>query len=372
MHPENVKITLIALGAILLSANCDSISAGSAGVSDRNTTPGADTDSDSDTDTDADTDMDSDTDADGDSDADPVCHVANFNTESEPVRMMILLDRSTSMNQGGELSKWEQASYAINITLDKFATTLEFGFDVFPKVNYCGLSANVRLDTAQNQGDRISSALANIMANGATPLLNAMKRFNKDEFPEYAPVFTDGKYPSYLLVVSDGADTCGASGRFNPLNPDAGGASAEELAAITSTLLNNDIKTFVIGFGEGANPEQLNAIAANGGTAEEKFIQAMDQDELEKALATVGGHIVTCNYNIEPEDDTKVNLEDANFYFDGEIVKRDDNCANGEGWTFTDDTRKMVNFCKQACNQLKNGDVKEVSAEFGCPSVRVY
>ena len=97
-----------------------------------------------------------------------------------------------------------------------------------------------------------------IEPNGKTPLYLAMSRF-KD--PAHAPVFSNGEGRPFLVIVSDGDDTCGTE------VPDAGerviGASAAELGVLTRELWDDyGISTIAVGFGTGINAAQLRAIAS--------------------------------------------------------------------------------------------------------------
>jgi hypothetical protein len=322
-------------------------------------------DADADADVDADLDDPPDTSA-NNNEENEVCASLDFAIESQPVRLMILQDVSGSMVQDQEPpTKWDQAKEALTTMFTTYEKAIDFGFDRFPNNNWCNVAPPAILDVAHNQTSEILSRLAGINPVGNTPLLKAINNFAQTE---YAPVFTDGHFPSYLLVVSDGEDTCGLTqGIFRQ-----GQASPEELATATKKLTDMGINTFVIGFGDGVNPDELNAIASNGGTGIDEYLVATDKQSLEDALTAVGVQVLSCVFNIAIENEPKVNLDDANFYFDGKVVGRDDGCATEKGWTWTDDTRSKVTFCKAACNKLKNRKVEKVEAKFGCPSVIIY
>ncbi|MCP4683955.1 MAG: hypothetical protein GY867_00775, partial [bacterium] len=77
-----------------------------------------------------------------------------------------------------------------------------------------------------------------------------------------------------------------------------------------------------------------------------------------------------CVYEIQtPEEE--IDPTETNFYFDDKIVGYDPDCANGVGWTWTDTTQTKVEFCKEACDELKGGTVENIRATFGCPVVPV-
>ena len=94
----------------------------------------------------------------------------------------------------------------------------------------------------------------------------------------------------------------------------------------------------------------------------------MNQQELEDALNTIGSSVVSCVYEMQPGDD--VDLDKVNIYFDDDVVGwNQDGCDTlAKGWTWVDNNKDKVEFCKEACDKLQSGDVKKISATFGCPT----
>ena len=75
---------------------------------------------------------------------------------------------------------------------------------------------------------------------------------------------------------------------------------------------------------------------------------------------------VTCTYDIGEYDEEEVNLDYVNITFDDTPVPRDDDCANGTGWTWTDDKRTQFEFCEAACDALTGNSVDHVSVTIAC------
>jgi len=329
--------------------------------------PSSDIDPVVDTDThfdpDFDTERDSDTVIYNDTDTEEeVCGKEDFPINAVPARVMLLQDISGSMNDsaGGGGSKWEQAKQALTTMLNNFSNELEIGFDAFPRDGSCGPGGRVIIDSELHSASKIFNKFPGISPNGSTPLLAAMKKFLK---PANAPQFLSKDATSYLIIVSDGDDTC-AGGFFQM------GATAAQLSTTTSNLLmQRGVKTYVIGFGNGASPAKLNAIAAAGGTGSKRFINAMDTQELTDALNEIGSSVVSCVYDLGEKTDASVDLDKANFYFDEDVVGRDDGCANGAGWQWANGEKTRVEFCSKACELLQSGEVKNISVTFGCKTI---
>jgi hypothetical protein len=298
-----------------------------------------------------------------------ICESVTASLKQVATRVMILLDRSESMNDD---DKWELAGSAIDSMVTEFDKKIAFGLDVF-SVNgessrrysrdsaMCDVGDSAVLDVAMDNGSAILEALSSFRPGNATPLLLAMMNYRD---VDYAPQFMDSKGNSYLVIISDGMDTCGDNGQFDR----EGGASAAQLSEVASQL-NEDsgIKTIVIGFGEGADPDQLDAIARAGGTQFTEHFDASDGDELTEALGSIAeAVVVSCRFEIGEVDKSELNLDLVNVFFDDEAIPRDVDCSRNTGWTWTDSNRTTIEFCQEACNQIKANEVDNFQLEIAC------
>ena len=182
--------------------------------------------------------------------------------QCETPNMMIVLDKSGSM---GNDNKWTQARNAIDYILDNYGDILRFGLDMFPSNDLCG-AGNVQVDVGNNTASTIMNTLNATSPNGNTPMAATLMVLN-----QYRPL-KDQSRRNFVMLVSDGADTCAADTDNDPVR------AAEDLYA-------NGIRTFVIGFGSGAVPSVLNAIAAAGHTG--SYYQADDQASLQAAMDSI-------------------------------------------------------------------------------------
>jgi hypothetical protein len=328
----------------------------------------------------------------GSQDTEDICVTLEVAVEPLPVRLMILQDRSTSMNDyiaSTTHNKWEQAKMAVEAMVSEFESTIEFGLDLFP---FGSARCDVRgdegavTDTLLNNASRIMDLMDEHglpETSLSTPLYLAIENFLSSE---HAPLFESPTRESYLVVISDGADTCGVTGEDRAPELEA------DLADVTSRLLNeNQIRTFVVGFGDpqfygeenGIDVDQLNAIAANGGTEHTEYIDAVNGDALRDALRNIASSVeISCAFEIGEHDSKEVDLDLVNVYFDktineetGEVegaVGRDDDCKAGIGWTWLDEARTMIQFCDKACETLKSREVDEVSIEITCEPQWVF
>ncbi|MCG3174077.1 MAG: hypothetical protein GMKNLPBB_02297 [Myxococcota bacterium] len=205
--------------------------------------------------------------------------------ECAPPNVMIVLDRSGSMN---EANKWNLARNAIQQALSQNSTKANWGLIVFPgppKVSkscflfvctenkdYC-VNPTLNVPIGPNNAGPILNALNSTGPEGNTPLAIALN---------YAGTnggLTDPSRRNFVLVISDGGDTCNGS--------EQGGRNASVQAV--RNLKNLNISTFVVGFGAGVDPTALDQMATEGRlprAGNPRYYQADNQAELTSALNT--------------------------------------------------------------------------------------
>ncbi|MCU0665078.1 MAG: VWA domain-containing protein [Myxococcota bacterium] len=296
------------------------------------------------------------------------CDGQEFAIEVLPTNLMVLLDMSSSMVTAPPTpTKWEQARAALVTLLSQWDSEINFGLDIFPDDGDCGVSKAVTADVAPGNATNIIHYLNGASPYGTTPLCMALRKMSDTS---YAKGLWSGNAASYLVLVSDGTDTCGGTagicqgkGLFGSTTP-----SVQQLKDRTTDLVKVGVSTFVIGFGDGVDPIQLNAIAGMGGTMFNTYLDASNQTELKDALASIATTIASCTFELK-DPSASSDPDKVNFFFDGAPVPYDPGCKSGNGWDWTDATHTAITFCKNACEQLTTGSVSHISAEFGCDQV---
>ncbi len=313
------------------------------------------------------------------------CDGEDFYPEPKRVAVMLLLDMSMSMTQEmGDKTKWDVAREAITgILTDPAYTSLgiHFGFDYFPDTSVvmsattgrpvygCGVDDPVAVDVATGSEPLIIDWLNAAEPAGATPLYCALNKFID---PTYAPGFAGVQMEKYLVLISDGADACGVG------CDQVDWATVPQLEDVTSRL-NTEvgldtggwaIRTIAIGFGNAIAPDELDAISRAGGVFEE-HVDAVDPAALSQAFKTIANTVVSCVWDLK--DPNAISDPDKiNFYLDGgeaiPFLYPRERCATESGWIYTDDTRKTMEFCNDACAAVRGG-TRTISARFGCDSL---
>jgi hypothetical protein len=233
-----------------------------------------------------------------------------YQAEQVPANMLIVLDRSSSMNDeiGGAGTKWEIAHEAIASMLDAYAGQIRFGLMLYPG-----------LDQACDEGEECGP--------GA--------------------VFVD--------VGPDTADAINESTCDDPVP--------------RVTDLRNEspgIQTFVVGFGSSVDPGELADMAEAGGTAradDPPYYQADDDASLMEALMSIGGGVLSCSFELSsvPPDAGLLFI-----YFDEREIARDTTHTNG--WDYDPETNQIT-FYGEACDDLQAGRVGDLVVSYGCPLI---
>lgn len=202
--------------------------------------------------------------------------------------VMFLVDRSTSMGK-----HWQNVRQS---TLDVIANNpgIKFGLSAFPSDDgfFAGCSTGSNwphVAIQEDAGPVLDDWWATHDVNGATPLRSAVRWMSENVDQVWGPTSDAG----FLIVLSDGEDKCACSIYEN--DPDKRSECvAEELVEYTQDLLDQGIRTYVIGYNYFGNPIELNAIAENGGTDQSEFIFAGSEETLTNVFNQLLGDIKNC------------------------------------------------------------------------------
>lgn len=169
------------------------------------------------------------------------------------------------------------------------------------------------------------------------------------------PAFDDATRPSFVLLITDGKQAgCSA----------AGGDQGTTLA-ITDLFQTRGVPTFVVGFGTGIDPAQMDIFAEAGGVPSSdptaKYYKAEDQASLQAAFDAIATKTLGCTYLLDqaPDDPDKIYV----FFNNTDEIPRDD--THQDGWDY-DPATNQVTFYGTYCDDLKQGEVTDVDIVLGC------
>jgi hypothetical protein len=291
-----------------------------------------------------------------------VCEVVQLVANPQVPDMMIVLDRSGSMQDGG---RWNPSVSAVRKITNQLQDRIRFGLALFPEdtsVNISTMTTNGGFNISFNNGAScapgkivvpiaamnagpIGMLLDTTRPNGGTPTSETLTKV-ADEFAVEDPSPDAQQHPKYVLLVTDGAPTCPNGGGGEPNQPDIDASNAA-----VDVLTEKGVKTFVIGYdtntpGNEMLAQVLDGFAQRGGTGDQNHRPVEDEASLVAALEQIASTIATCSFAL---DKAPPRADYVLVTLDGKQLNLDD--ANG--WRMADE--KTVEIVGDACTTFKQG-----------------
>jgi hypothetical protein len=279
------------------------------------------------------------------------CTVTRYTVATVAPDVLLVLDRSESMNELVDgISKWDIARDAIGALVDAHEDAANFGLLVYPGATLdcvdgseCA-AGTLLIAPAAASSSKIRAALAGASTCAlGTPTAEAL--FGVRD----ADILRSTERSSHVVLITDGKSSCAAPG-----------PAAEALLNGTPS-----VRTFVIGFGDAVDADELGQLAVNGGTfalsPTPGFYVAQNAAELGAALLSVAGATLPCSFDLA--DSPKPHGSDVLLYFGQESVVRDP--LREEGWDYDVNTNRVVVY-GAACEALKSKQVTEASLVYTC------
>jgi hypothetical protein len=295
------------------------------------------------------------------------CGGFEFSIEAVPPNLLIMLDRSGSMDGSvpdTNLNRWEVAKVAIEQVTTTYNDQIRFGLATYSACTGNGCSAGtIVVPIADLNAAAINGFLATTAGKGS----NNGQNVDNNGLIEYLcdsgdPETSTGKSlqaqvgnqtlqdlerDNAILLITDGSESgqCIDNGNDGPTA--AGNLFGQAIP----------VKVFAVGFG-GANINEVNQIAQAGGTGTGYLAdQAAD---LDMALAQIANAVATCTFELDqvPPDPNEIFV-----FFDKDPagVPNDPN----NGWTY-DPMTNTVTFHGTACDAIKGGIIVDIDIVYGC------
>lgn len=204
--------------------------------------------------------------------------------------LIIVLDRSCSMSKvpaGDTRSKWKIAEDAIDQLTTMYAGQLRYGLIMFPDEagGKCVQDQPIYVEAGTGNEQAVRDAIAGTAPDGpcVTNIDTAMAQVSDD------PAFDGTPDPSgrrgFVLLITDGKQSGACGGNTNdPIT-----------VANIEALYNAGYPTYVVGFGGGVDPADLDSFAVAGGVPRAgtpMYYQADNAAELDAALDAIAGSII--------------------------------------------------------------------------------
>jgi len=327
------------------------------------------------------------------------CAVASVKSDLVPANILVVLDRSGSMNCNlppitdsaaceknpvqsdmTQPTKWAVVKKALKDAVAALPPTASVGLSYFNTDDECGAismpSVGVKLLNT-GQVDAIGVNLDGARApQGGTPIVGATILAYKHLHQQ-----TQVMGNKFVLLITDGAETCDAD-RISQLD--------SEIPKATSV----NIRTFVIG-APGSEPARgmLSEMAYLGETAQSPtcqhgglaattgdchFDMTTSKDfggDLAIALKRISGSL-TCSFDLPtsqtgPLDLTRVNVHYTKGSGTGLDIPQDTSgpCqAGAQGWQYSSDNTRIL-LCGSICDEVRNDATGKIDIVLGCTTV---
>ncbi len=326
---------------------------------------------------------------------DAACATQTFSSTRAPATLMVLLDRSNSMNDpiAAGRTRWDAARAGLSRLIMRLPPETRVGLMFFPTdlvaVPTAGDSAanyqrpSVAVAPLSTQRPALLARLAAARAEGRTPMACALP----GAIAQLAALPGDG--PRNVVLITDGAPTFDCTGRGRCATDDAAClAEVTRLAqGLVTTAARNGatrtppVRTFTLGTPD-ALETFLSDVATAGGTPRAascgpaschySLANASFEADLDRALDAVRGRTATCEYEISVDPArADPNLINVRFTPAGgveRIVPRDR--AHANGWDYGAGMRTVV-FYGAVCDEIRAdaAGTARVQILYGCLTV---
>lgn len=321
---------------------------------------------------------------------DASCSTTTADARRLPVNLLIVLDRSGSMQQSG---KWLAAQAGLRTLLGRLDGSIRVGLTMFPAPSGAAGSAatyaspTVPIEALSVNRTRLESVLAGASPNGGTPMNCAVEGSRS-----YFDGFTmDGS--RNIILITDGAPTEECTGAPpcipNPLDIPGFLAcvTAQERVASDAVRVSvargargtPPIRYFVAGTPD-ASDTFLSDLAFTGNSGRTPDCQGSMschyrlqtgtfEADLTRALDEIRGRAVSCEFAVDADpsrvDPSRVNVN-VTTSSGASIVPRD--VDHNNGWDYSPGMRSVV-LHGPACQRVLADDGAQVRIVFGCPTV---
>ena len=294
-----------------------------------------------------------------------VCGVQDFDRQPKPAEVLLVLDRSGSMENeldSGE-TRWEAIVPTLVRALEATTPGIWWGLKSYPELDEtesCAAESivpTIHVPIAEGSaGTVVTMVQATTPLGDGTPTGDAI-RFGLEHLRERA-MLTDN--PKFMLLATDGEPNC----------PEDDDALDYTIAALDDALAEG-FPTFVVGVDttDDDTIENLNAMAVAGGrprAGDPRFYLASTQVEIEMALTEITGEVASCIFDLDPPPPVPDNIA---VDFSGMRAERDPSLQNG--WEYTKDDHSQLQVYGAWCERIQAGARSAVNIKYGCPEMTI-
>jgi hypothetical protein len=292
------------------------------------------------------------------------CGSQTSNTTREPPDVLVVLDRSTSMNlsisdecycsstAGSPLcadtancsTRWQAVKTAVVDTVSN-ANDVHWGLKYFstPNAAQCSVSPQMEVPIAADSAAAVKSQIEAGTLSQSTPTAAALKAATA-----YLETLTDGR-PRFILLATDGEPNCA--------NGSTSGSDVNGAATAAKAAYDAGFPVYVVGIGPSLS--NLKQLAQSGGTTD--YYPVTSSQQLVDAFASISKLVASCTFSLTsvPPD-----LKNVAVYLDKNLVQQD----ASNGWSFGGGNLSIL-LNGDTCDKVTSGKATSVQVLFGCPGV---
>ncbi len=299
------------------------------------------------------------------------CGFQNFNLNPVPADVLLVLDRSASMEDppdgsSSTTSKWDLVVPAVNEVIAQTGSHVSWGLKSFPEgegSECVAGSVTSKVDVAIADADAaevVAQVTATTPKGNGTPTGDAISAA-----VTYLQGVSNG-HKKYLLLATDGEPSCAGTTK------DSTKARPYAVKAVAAALSAGS-PTYVVGVAttKATASQALNDMATAGGVATgggnplaTRYYLASTKADLVAALQTITGDVQkTCVFNLDPPPPAPDFIA---VKVSGTAIARDPNSQ--EGWQYTNAAHTALEVYGAACTTIQSMADK-VEIIYGCLGV---
>jgi hypothetical protein len=293
------------------------------------------------------------------------CGLTSSSTSRQRVDVLLVLDRSASMDYSitedcycvrsastpGTVctdttnctTRWDAIKPAMTTTLSE-TQYVNWGLKFFasPNSSNCVVTNAIEVAVAEDSAAKVQTQI-----NSATLSLSTPTAAGINAATAYLKTLTDSN-KKFILLATDGEPNCGGTpANINTI--DLTGANNAAAAAFAAGF-----PVYVIGIGPDLS--NLTQTAKAGGTTD--YYPVTSPKQLADALSSISKFVGSCSFKAEEVPDDPNNIA---VYVNKQLVAKDSN----EGWTFGA-TNQDIELKGSYCDQITTGQETTVQILLGC------
>jgi von Willebrand factor type A domain len=304
------------------------------------------------------------------------CGLYQFNPIPKNADLLLVLDRSASMEDpigaSGTPSKWSVVIPTLKSVITATDSSVLWGMKSFPEGSGAecvagSVTSAIDVQIAATNAKAVTDAITvTTDAGNGTPTGDAI-----NAAVTYLKSLSDTN-PKYIVLATDGDPSCGAI-------PSKSGPAAYAVTAVANAKAAG-FPTFVIGIAtSSSDAATLNMMADAGGEVPAgatnplapHYYLASDMTTLSSALDSITGQISSCLFPLATpppvaNDPTKVGV-----YLGSAMTKIQNDPNKSNGWAYTDANDSAIEIYGAWCTMIQAAGAGAVQIIFGCPTIDV-